>query len=93
MLYVILWLACGGIAASIYRNKGRSWAIGLIAGLLLGPIAVLLAAISGTDAAAKEQRELNSGSSQKCPHCAELIRSDAKVCRFCGRDVTVAALR
>src|SRR5688500_196441 len=25
---------------------------------------------------------------RKCPHCAELIKRDASVCRYCGRDVT-----
>lgn len=25
---------------------------------------------------------------RKCPHCAELIFKEAKVCRFCGRDVS-----
>lgn len=24
---------------------------------------------------------------QSCPHCAELINQDAKVCRYCGRDL------
>jgi len=28
--------------------------------------------------------------SRKCPFCAELIRREAVVCRFCGRDVPVS---
>jgi len=28
---------------------------------------------------------------RECPYCAERILVKAKVCRFCGRDVSVAA--
>jgi len=33
------------------------------------------------------RRELLFSKRVRCPHCAEWIMPDAKVCRYCGRDV------
>jgi hypothetical protein len=27
------------------------------------------------------------GDTKICPHCAQTIKAEAKICRFCGRDV------
>ena len=37
-----------------------------------------------------EQEQLQSGM-KKCPHCAELVRAEAAVCRFCTREFSVNA--
>lgn len=42
-----------------------------------------------TIAARQEAEMLASGQYRECPHCAELIKANAKVCRFCQRDVAV----
>lgn len=89
MGWVALWVVCGLIAAVIYQNKGRSWIVGLLAGVIFGPLGVIFAAITSTDQAGKDRQALSSGGAVKCPHCAELIRSDAKVCKHCQRDVAV----
>jgi hypothetical protein len=48
---------------------------------LLAPIAAGTAFVIG---------RLARGETRKCPFCAELIKSEAVVCRFCGRDVPVS---
>lgn len=37
----------------------------------------------------QEADMLASGDYRKCPACAELIKSEAKVCRFCRTDIAV----
>ena len=58
-------------------------ALGGGAGLLVG------AAVGG-GAAWLFTASQDTGPSQKCPHCAEKIKLEAKICRFCGRNVEEA---
>jgi len=39
----------------------------------------------------KNKAALETATTRKCPHCAELIQKEAKVCKHCHRDVPVAA--
>jgi hypothetical protein len=87
-----VWFVCALIAAAICEGKGLSAAAGFFLGLLLGPIGVIIAALLSGDETVLEQRALNSGQMRKCPHCAELVKWDAKVCRYCGRELTAPAL-
>lgn len=83
MLWLILWFLCGLVAGAIYKSKGRDVAAAFLVGLIFGPIGVLLAALTPTDKAAQERNAVVSGEMKRCPKCAELVRHNAQVCRFC----------
>jgi hypothetical protein len=89
MIYGIIWVICGITAAIIYSNKGHSTVAGFLVGFLLGPIGIILTLVSRPDRAGMDQKELDSGAMKKCPYCAELVRIEATVCRYCQRDLPI----
>ena len=37
----------------------------------------------------QETVSINNNDTKECPFCAETIKRNAKICRFCGRDITL----
>ncbi len=90
MEVLIIAALIGLVPAIIAKGKGRSFGLWWFYGAALFIIALPHALIMKANNAAIEQQQLAEGM-KKCPHCAELIKPDAKVCRYCGRDVVASS--
>lgn len=78
LIYIIAGASILGlITAKIASDKGGSFLLWFLGGALLGVVTLPMAIFMS--------RESISGAagSKKCPQCAELVKKEALICRFC----------
>lgn len=86
---VLIIAACLGVIPGIVAsNKGYSFVGWWIFGAALFVVALPMALILRPNEVGLTRSASQRGE-RKCPHCAEFIKSEASVCRFCGRDVSL----
>ena len=89
MVFLLLAVLIGLVPAMIAAKKGRNFAIWWIYGSLIFIVALPHALLArGLNESVDAQQQ--AAGNVKCPHCAEWIRPEAKVCKHCGRDVSVS---
>lgn len=89
MAILLLAALIGIIPAAIAGSKGHNAFLWWLFGAALFIVALPCSLFLKPNRPALDQRAIIDGDMKKCPDCAEMVRAEARKCRYCAADLTL----
>jgi hypothetical protein len=86
MSFFLLAVLIGLLPAYIAKNKGKNFIVWWIYGALIFIVALPHSLLMKPDLKSIEADAIADGA-KKCPFCAEIVKKDALVCRYCHKEL------
>lgn len=84
----IIWLVLAILVGVFATNRGHSGIVFFLIAAVLSPlIGFIIVLVMKPNTQEIESWSIESGELKKCPDCAELVKSEAKICKHCGNEL------